>query len=72
MAAPRRNSDRTRARSGGGSLYQLEDVAESELLLRLKRQNDQGAREELITRYLPLVKSLARRFRLSWPSRSKT
>lgn len=62
MAIPRRNSDRTRVRSGSGSLYQLEEVAESELLLRLKQKNDQAAREELITRYLPLVKSLARRF----------
>jgi RNA polymerase sigma-B factor len=31
-------------------------------LLRLKEQQDGAAREELITRYLPLVKSLARRF----------
>jgi RNA polymerase sigma-B factor len=40
----------------------LEDVPERELLLRIRDTKDQAAREELITRYLPLVKSLARRF----------
>ena len=40
----------------------LEVVAERELLQRLRRDDDAAAREELITRYLPLVRSLARRF----------
>jgi len=39
-----------------------ESLSERELLRRLKEQGDLAAREELITRYLPLVKSLARRF----------
>lgn len=39
-----------------------ESLSERELLLRLKQHQDLAAREELITRYLPLVKSLARRF----------
>lgn len=40
----------------------LSDLSERELLLRSHDQKDQAAREELITRYLPLVRSLARRF----------
>ncbi len=40
----------------------LADVSERELLLRVRNDRDPLAREELITRYLPLVKSLARRF----------
>jgi RNA polymerase sigma-B factor len=40
----------------------LGDVPERELLLRVRSDKDPLAREELITRYLPLVKSLARRF----------
>jgi len=40
----------------------LESLSERDLLLRLKEHKDLRAREELITRYLPLVKSLARRF----------
>jgi len=47
------------ARQHLGSLGAL---TEQELLRRLKEAGDQAAREELITRYLPLVKSLARRF----------
>lgn len=39
-----------------------QSLSERELLVRLKEHQDLGAREELITRYLPLVKSLARRF----------
>jgi RNA polymerase sigma-B factor len=39
----------------------LDSVAERELLKRT-RAGDTAAREELITRYLPLVRSLARRF----------
>jgi RNA polymerase sigma-B factor len=39
-----------------------ENLSERELLLRVRDQKDEAAREELITRYLPLVKSLARRF----------
>jgi RNA polymerase sigma-B factor len=38
------------------------DLSERELLLRVREDGDTLAREELITRYLPLVKSLARRF----------
>jgi len=38
------------------------DLSERELLLRVREDGDALAREELITRYLPLVKSLARRF----------
>lgn len=40
----------------------MSDVSEKELLRRIHQQGDQMAREELITRYLPLVRSLARRF----------
>jgi RNA polymerase sigma-B factor len=40
----------------------LADLSERELLLRVRNDGDVLAREELITRYLPLVKSLARRF----------
>jgi len=38
------------------------DLSERELLVRVRESGDRAAREELITRYLPLVKSLARRF----------
>jgi RNA polymerase sigma-B factor len=58
-------SDKARSRSEASGLRygeRLEDLSERELLLRLKEQQDSAAREELITRYLPLVKSLARRF----------
>jgi len=37
-------------------------LSERELLARVRDYKDQPSREELITRYLPLVKSLARRF----------
>ncbi len=40
----------------------LRDLHEKELLRRIRQEHDQGAREELITRYLPLVRGLARRF----------
>jgi RNA polymerase sigma-B factor len=40
----------------------LSDTPEKELLRRIHQEHDQAAREELITRYLPLVRSLARRF----------
>jgi RNA polymerase sigma-B factor len=40
----------------------LSDLSERELLQRAHEQKDLAAREELITRYLPLVRSLARRF----------
>jgi RNA polymerase sigma-B factor len=43
---------------GGGP----DTLSERELLLRVRDHKDTIAREELITRYLPLVKSLARRF----------
>jgi RNA polymerase sigma-B factor len=54
-----------RGRSAAGSARyggRLEALSERELLVRLKEHQDVAAREELITRYLPLVKSLARRF----------
>ncbi|MBN1321887.1 MAG: RNA polymerase sigma factor SigF [Thermoleophilia bacterium] len=37
-------------------------LSERDLLVRVRDHGDNGAREELITRYLPLVRSLARRF----------
>jgi RNA polymerase sigma-B factor len=40
----------------------LSEVSEKDLLMRVRDNKDAAAREELITRYLPLVKSLARRF----------
>jgi RNA polymerase sigma-B factor len=40
----------------------LTELSERELLARVRDYKDQPSREELITRYLPLVKSLARRF----------
>jgi RNA polymerase sigma-B factor len=40
----------------------LSELSERELLARVRDHKDQPSREELITRYLPLVKSLARRF----------
>ncbi len=40
----------------------LTELSEKELLVRVRNYKDQASREELITRYLPLVKSLARRF----------
>lgn len=40
----------------------LSDLSEKELLRRIHADHDQAAREELITRYLPLVRGLARRF----------
>jgi len=40
----------------------LSELSERELLARVRDYKDQPSREELITRYLPLVKSLARRF----------
>ena len=43
---------------GGGPKAMLE----RDLLILVRDQKDAAAREELITRYLPLVRSLARRF----------
>jgi RNA polymerase sigma-B factor len=37
-------------------------LSERELLLRVRESGDRAARDELITRYLPLARSLARRF----------
>ncbi|OFW63359.1 MAG: hypothetical protein A2Y74_08915 [Actinobacteria bacterium RBG_13_63_9] len=39
-----------------------ETLSERQLLLRVRENNDRAARDELIKRYLPLVRSLARRF----------
>jgi RNA polymerase sigma-B factor len=41
---------------------ELHELPERHLLALVRDNKDQAAREELITRYLPLVKSLARRF----------
>ncbi|MGI5939580.1 MAG: SigB/SigF/SigG family RNA polymerase sigma factor [Thermoleophilia bacterium] len=40
----------------------LAEVSERELLVLMRDHHDRQARDELITRYLPLVKSLAHRF----------
>ena len=40
----------------------LHDLSEKELLHRIQKDGDAEARDELITRYLPLVRGLARRF----------
>ena len=50
--------------SSTSSVYrgQLKELPEREVLRRIHEEGDQAAREELITRYLPLVRSLARRF----------
>lgn len=57
-------SERDPIRSTGAVPYadRLDALSERELLVRAREHQDAGAREELITRYLPLVKSLARRF----------
>jgi RNA polymerase sigma-B factor len=58
-------SGQGQGRSAAGSARygeRLADLSERELLLRVRERQDAAAREELITRYLPLVKSLARRF----------
>jgi RNA polymerase sigma-B factor len=51
---------------GGATKITLEiptsALSEYELLKRVRHQGNKAAREELITRYLPLVRSLARRF----------
>ncbi len=44
------------------ALERLDEIPEKELLRRVHEEADLAAREELITRYLPLVRSLARRF----------
>ncbi len=44
------------------ALERLDEIPEKELLRRVHEDGDPAAREELITRYLPLVRSLARRF----------
>lgn len=51
-----------REAAGVTTRRRLDNVPERELLVRLRRDGDAAAREELITRYLPLVRSLARRF----------
>jgi RNA polymerase sigma-B factor len=48
--------------SSAGFHENLADVPEKELLRRVHEEGDRAARDELITRYLPLVRSLARRF----------
>lgn len=56
---PQRNRSATSLGLPGENLG---DLSERELLVRVRDSGDPLAREELITRYLPLVKSLARRF----------
>ena len=48
--------------SGSALGTHLTEMSERELLTRVRNDKDASAREELITRYLPLVRSLARRF----------
>ena len=48
--------------SGSALGTHLTEMSERELLTRVRNDKDPAAREELITRYLPLVRSLARRF----------
>ncbi len=50
------------SRRGAGHVGGLRSLSERELLVLIRDHKDAAAREELITRYLPLVKSLARRF----------
>lgn len=53
----------TRPRAGSVAYGEKpSDIPERDLLVRVRDHKDAAAREELITRYLPLVKSLARRF----------
>ena len=52
----------TGAQNGAVFGERLNEVPEHELLRRAHIHQDGAAREELITRYLPLVRSLARRF----------
>jgi RNA polymerase sigma-B factor len=56
------NDQRSLAISGLSYGSRVEALSERELLTRVRDNKDTAAREELITRYLPLVKSLARRF----------
>src|SRR5665648_561581 len=44
------------------ALERLDEIPEKELLRRVHEDGDRDAHEELIGRYLPLVRSLARRF----------
>jgi RNA polymerase sigma-B factor len=63
MAAPQGSSGHSKQVSAPIGLYSMpETLSEYELLKRARQQGDKAAREELITRYLPLVRSLARRF----------
>ncbi len=63
MPANRDTHSNTAAESKRARLGRhLEGVSERELLVLLRTEGDLAAREELITRYLPLVRSLARRF----------
>jgi RNA polymerase sigma-B factor len=59
-----KGSDSRSAKGPGRAVLErpLTTLSEYELLTRVRKQGDKLAREELITRYLPLVRSLARRF----------
>jgi RNA polymerase sigma-B factor len=59
-----KGSDSSSAKVPGRAILEspLTTLSEYELLTRVRNQGDKLAREELITRYLPLVRSLARRF----------
>lgn len=56
--SPRSTSHRSRDPLGPS----LKELPEQELLRRFREEADPEARDELITRYLPLVRGLARRF----------
>jgi RNA polymerase sigma-B factor len=63
MAAPQGSSGHSKQVSTPIGFDSMpETLSEYELLKRARQQGDKAAREELITRYLPLVRSLARRF----------
>jgi RNA polymerase sigma-B factor len=63
VAGTDRESERSNATSSSAYLTAgPKELSERELLERVRASKDPAAREELITRYLPLVKNLARRF----------
>jgi RNA polymerase sigma-B factor len=62
MSGPGGSGSRAARGAAKVTLQQLDTLSEYELLTRARQEGDKAAREELITRYLPLVRSLARRF----------
>jgi RNA polymerase sigma-B factor len=55
------NSEGARAAGSGGE-GDRETVSDAELFIRARKHGDERAREQLITRYLPLARRLARRY----------